>query len=156
MTTTTRQCGCAWWRAHHPRYVHRVSAVFIRAAGLAPKVSAGFPRRCRIFLNVLRSIGSFCAFRIFSQAISRNVVAPGCPPYTLRAVYKTRESNPQKVADFKAALVAGDITWGDTPKNVSREGYGSRHRSAGKFSSFEIFKTGTEAHLSLRLGLRTN
>jgi hypothetical protein len=31
------------------------------------------------------------------------------------SVYKTRESNPQKVADFKAALENGDCTWGDTP-----------------------------------------
>jgi CRISP-associated protein Cas1 len=28
------------------------------------------------------------------------------------SVYKTRESNPQKVADFKAALENGDCTWG--------------------------------------------
>jgi hypothetical protein len=31
------------------------------------------------------------------------------------SVYKTRESNPQKVVDFKAALENGDCTWGDTP-----------------------------------------
>jgi hypothetical protein len=31
------------------------------------------------------------------------------------SVYKTREINPEKISDFKAALAAGDITWGDTP-----------------------------------------
>jgi hypothetical protein len=31
------------------------------------------------------------------------------------SVYKTRSSNPEKISDFKAALAAGDITWGDTP-----------------------------------------
>jgi hypothetical protein len=31
------------------------------------------------------------------------------------SVYKTREINPERISDFKAALAAGDITWGDTP-----------------------------------------
>jgi hypothetical protein len=39
----------------------------------------------------------------------------GSPTGQLLSVYKTRESNPQKVADFKAALANGDCTWGDTP-----------------------------------------
>jgi hypothetical protein len=39
----------------------------------------------------------------------------GSPQGQILSVYKTRESNPQKVADFKAALANGDCTWGDTP-----------------------------------------
>jgi hypothetical protein len=39
----------------------------------------------------------------------------GSPQGQILSVYKTRESNPQKVADFKAALENGDCTWGDTP-----------------------------------------
>jgi hypothetical protein len=31
------------------------------------------------------------------------------------SIYKTREIKPEKISDFKAALAAGDITWGDTP-----------------------------------------
>jgi len=31
------------------------------------------------------------------------------------SIYKTREINPEKVSDFKAAIAAGDITWGDMP-----------------------------------------
>jgi len=36
----------------------------------------------------------------------------GSPQGQILSVYKTRESNPQKVADFKAALENGDCTWG--------------------------------------------
>jgi hypothetical protein len=39
----------------------------------------------------------------------------GSPQGQILSVYKTRESNPQKVADFKAALENGDCTWGDAP-----------------------------------------
>jgi hypothetical protein len=39
----------------------------------------------------------------------------GSPQGQILSVYKTRESNPQKVADSKAALENGDCTWGDTP-----------------------------------------
>jgi hypothetical protein len=39
----------------------------------------------------------------------------GSPQGQILSVYKTRESNPQKVADFKAALANGDCAWGDTP-----------------------------------------
>jgi hypothetical protein len=39
----------------------------------------------------------------------------GSPQGQILSVYKTRSSNPQKVADFKAALENGDCTWGDTP-----------------------------------------
>jgi hypothetical protein len=39
----------------------------------------------------------------------------GSPQGQILSVYKTRESNPQKIADFKAALENGDCTWGDTP-----------------------------------------
>jgi hypothetical protein len=39
----------------------------------------------------------------------------GSPQGQILSVYKTRSSNPQKVADFKAALENGDCTLGDTP-----------------------------------------
>jgi hypothetical protein len=43
----------------------------------------------------------------------------GSPQGQILSVYKTRESNPQKVADFKAALENGDCTLGDTPFSKS-------------------------------------
>jgi hypothetical protein len=43
----------------------------------------------------------------------------GSPRGQLLSVYKTRESNPQKVADFKAALACGDCTLPAEPLSKS-------------------------------------
>ena len=56
----------------------------------------------------------------------------------------TREQS-AKVADFKAALVAEDISWGD--RFQKRLANGSRDRSAGKFSGLKSSRLGPEPHL---------
>ena len=64
--------------------------VVAQAVATVPRVARKYPTLSKTFFN-------------------------GSPQGQILSVYKTRESNPQKVADFKAALENGDCTWGDTP-----------------------------------------
>jgi hypothetical protein len=58
----------------------------------------------------------------------------GSPRGQLLSIYKTRESNPQKGANFKAALANGDCTWDDNPFPKAVVEKAKELGIAGKFS----------------------